>query len=109
MQIQVHYQEGLNGTEWMTGFTLGRENKLNRYLDPSATAHVSVEEQNHLYGCKLSIRDKGQDFVFKGNGENYDEMMANTNEKARRTLNNRKQKIKDKINRRYVPLKEIAV
>lgn len=109
MQIQVHYQEGLEGTEWMTGFTEGRVKKLKRYLDTSARAHVSVEELNHSYVCKLSIHNKGNDYAFTGEGENYYEMMSNTIEKARRALSEKRRMLKDKINRRYVPLKEIAI
>lgn len=107
MQVQVHYQ-GLENSPWMDQFINGRIAKLNRYLSNAAGIQVHLKFENKRYVSSLAIRNMNQDYAFSAEGENLYESFAMAVEKANRALGEHKRMIKDKINRRYSPLKYVA-
>jgi ribosomal subunit interface protein len=105
MQIQVHYQ-GLDSSEWADDFIKNRVTKLSRYLDQSATIQVNLKLENRKYLSTLVIHNVGNDYAFTSSGDNLYESFALAVDKGGRSLGEHKRMLKDKINRRYIPLKQ---
>lgn len=105
MQIQVHYQ-GLGSSEWTEEFVTNRVTKLSRYLDQSSTIQVNLKFEKRKYVSNLIIHNSGNNYAFSGEGENLYESLALAVDKASRTLTEHKRILKDKINRKYIPLKQ---
>lgn len=108
MHVQVRYQ-GLDNTQWMDDFITTRVSKLNRYLDQSSSIQVNLkyENKNKSYVTSLAIHHPYHDYAFTTQGLNLYESLADAVDKALRTLGEQKRKIKDKINKKYVSLKDI--
>lgn len=107
MQIQVNYQ-GLDHTPWMDQFITRRVSKLNRYFTPSANVVVHLKFTNRLYVTNLAIHNGHKDYAFNGEGENLYESFSQAIDRATRVLGEEKRKIKDKINKRFFSLRELA-
>jgi len=107
MQIQVHY-DGLDSSPWMDEFISNRVSKLNRYLDQSGTIQVYLKFENRKYHSTMVIHNLGNNYAFSSNGDNLYESFAQAVGKAGRSLGEQKRMLKDKINRRYIPLKAVA-
>ena len=107
MQLQVHY-DGLDSSPWMDEFISNRVTKLNRYLHQSSTIQVILKFENRKYQSTLVIHNQGNNYAFNASGENLYESFAQAVDKAGRTLGEHKRMLKDKINRRYIPLKAVA-
>jgi ribosomal subunit interface protein len=105
MQIQVHYQ-GLESSPWMDKFITGRVSKLNRYVNQSASLQINLKFENRKYSTSLAVHHLNRDFAFSGEGENLYESFASALDKALRSMSEHKRRIKDKINKRYIPLKQ---
>lgn len=99
MQIKVHYQ-GLESTPWMDQFITNRVSKLNRYLNPSASIHISLKMENELYVTTLSIHNMNHDYSYSGQGDNLYESFQLATEKAARALGEQKRMLKDRIHRK---------
>jgi putative sigma-54 modulation protein len=108
MQVQVHFQ-GLDSTPWMNQFITSRVAKLERYLNPSARIHVHLKFSNRKYITSLSIHNINHDYAYTSDGQNLFESFTLATDKATRALGEHKRMIKDKINRKYQPLKQQAV
>lgn len=107
MQIQVHVQ-GSSHSPWMDEFITKRVGKLKRYLNPASSVQVFIKFENQVYSTTLGIHNNNKDYAFSAEGENVYESVASAIDKANRVLSENKRKIKDKINRRYVPLRNFA-
>lgn len=107
MHVQVHYQ-GLENSPWMDQFISTRVAKLERYLGTAASIQVHMKFFKNQYLTTLAIHDKNQDYAFSSDGDNLYESFAIAVDKASRVLGEHKRKIKDRINRRYIPLKEAS-
>lgn len=105
MQVQVHYQ-GLDSSPWMEQFISKRVSKLERYVNNSATVLVNLKFENRTYVTSLAIHNLNHDYAFTSQGENLYESFSLAIDKATRALAEHKRMIKDKINRRYVPLNQ---
>ncbi len=105
MQVQVHYQ-GLDNSPWMEQFISKRVSKLERYVNNSATVMVNLKFENRTYVTSLAIHNLNHDYAFTSEGENLYESFSSAIDKATRSLAEHKRMIKDKINRRYVPLNQ---
>ena len=99
MQIKVHYQ-GLESTPWMDQFITNRVSKLNRYLNPSASIHISLKMENQLYVTILSVHNLNHDYTYTGQGENLYESFQLATDKAARGLGEQKRMLKDRIHRK---------
>lgn len=99
MQIKVHYQ-GLDNTPWMDQFITNRVSKLNRYLNPSASIHISLKMENQLYVTTLSIHNMNHDYSYSGQGDNLYESFQLATDKAARALGEQKRMLKDRIHRK---------
>jgi ribosomal subunit interface protein len=108
MQVQIHYQ-GLDNTPWMDKFISNKVSKLNRYLTQSGTIQVNLKFENRNYVTVLAIHNMHRDYAFSANGENLYESFSSAVDKAARSLREEKRKIKDKISKKYIPLKEAFV
>ncbi len=104
MQVQVHYQ-GLENSPWMNQFITERIQKLNRYLGTAAAIQINLKFENKRYITSLAIHNKNQDYAFNGEGDNLYGSYSQALDKAIRALGEHKRMLKDKINRRYTPLK----
>jgi ribosomal subunit interface protein len=107
MQVHVHYQ-GLESSPWMEQFIEKRVDKLERYVNSSATVLVNLKFENRTYVTSLAIHNLNHDYAFSASGENLYESFSVAIDKATRALAEQKRIIKDKINRRYTPLNQIA-
>lgn len=107
MQIQVHVQ-GSNHSPWMDEFITKKVGKLSRYMNTAASVQVHIKLENQQCLTTLSIHNSNKDYAFSADGENVYESVASAIDKANRCLSEEKRKIKDKINRRYVPLRNFA-
>lgn len=104
MQVQVHYQ-GLENSPWMNQFITERVQKLNRYLSNAGAVQINLKFENKKYITSMAIHNKNQDFAFNGEAENLFGSFTQALDKALRVLGEHKRMMKDKINRRYIPLK----
>lgn len=107
MQIQVHFQ-GLDHSPWMDEFITNRVEKLSRYLNPSATAHVSLKEEGIFTITIISIHNMNHDYSFAGKGENVFESVSTAIDKANRGLSENKRKFKDRLAKRSSLLRQYA-
>lgn len=107
MHVQVHYQ-GMENSPWMDEFITSRVSKLERYLGTAASIQVNLKMFKNRYITSLAIHNRGHDYAFTSDGDNLYESFAIAVDKANRALGEQKRKIKDRINRRYVSLKEAA-
>lgn len=108
MHVQVRYQ-GLENSQWMNDFINTRVSKLNRYLGQSASIQVNMkyENKNKSYVTSIAIHNPYHDYAFTTVGVNFYESFAAAVDKALRTLGEHKRKIKDKINKKYISLKDV--
>lgn len=104
MQVQVHYQ-GLDNSPWVNQFINERIQKLNRYLGSASAVQINLKLENKRYLVGLAIHNKNQDYAFNGEGDNLYGAFSLALDKANRALGEHKRMLKDKINRRYAPLK----
>lgn len=107
MQVKVHYQ-GLDHTPWMDDFITRRVAKLDRYLHQASNVQVNVRYENKQYVTSLAIHNPYHDFAFTSHGINMFESFSTAMEKASRTLSEHKQRIKDKINRKFSAFKRAS-
>ena len=106
MHVKVHYQ-GLESSPWMEDFITKRVQKLTRYLSPASMIHVHVKFANRKYSTNIAVHNH-QDYAFAADGENFYESFSLAMDKANRALRESKQRLKDKINRKYFSIREIA-
>ncbi len=104
MQVQVHYQ-GLDNSPWMDQFIADRIQKLNRYLSSAGAVQINLKFENKRYITSLAIHNKNQDYAFAGEADNLYGAFSQALDRAVRSLGEHKRMLKDKINRRYTPLK----
>lgn len=107
MHVQVHYQ-GLDNSPWMDQFITNRVAKLERYLGTAASIQVHMKFFKNQYLTTLAIHDRSHDYAFSSDGDNLYESFAIAVDKASRVLGEQKRRIKDRINRRYVSLKQVS-
>lgn len=106
MHVQVSYQD-LDNTPWVDQFITSRVSKLERYLVPSASVEVHIKFFKNRYYTTLAIHN-GHHYAFSAEADNLYASFSEAIDKASRSLREHKRKIKDKINRRYISLKEFA-
>lgn len=107
MNIQVHYQQ-IEQSPWMEEFMFSKAQKLKRYLNGSSSILITVRFENRAYSTTLAIHNLNRDYAFSCEGENLYEAFAGCVDKAARALSEHKKMIKDKINRRYLPVNRAA-
>lgn len=107
MQIQVRVL-GSDLTPWMEDFITKRVGKIKRYLKPAASIQVFLKLEKEQCMTTLSIHNSSKDYAFSAEGENVYESVASAVDKANRILSENKRKFKDKINRRFIPLRRVA-
>jgi putative sigma-54 modulation protein len=107
MQVQVHYN-GLDNSPWMNDFITQRVAKLERYLNPSASIQVHLKFENRKYVTSLAIHNISHDYAYSCEGQNLYESFSLATDKAARALAEHKRKIKDKINRKFFSIKQMA-
>lgn len=107
MQVKVHY-EGLEHTQWMDDFITRRVAKLDRYLHQASKILVNVRFENKQYVTSLAIHNPHHDFAFSSDGLNLFESFTGAIDKATRTLRDHKNKIKERINRRFAGFKRAS-
>ena len=105
--VSVHYQS-LENTPWLDQFISSRLGKLEKYLNQAASIQVNLKFENRRYITGLVIHHKNHDHAFSGTGDNLYESFALAVDKASRTLGEEKRILKDKINRKYFSLKQMA-
>jgi ribosomal subunit interface protein len=106
MRLQVHYQN-LDNSPWMNQFIERRVGRLNKYLSSSANIQINVKQEKHQYVTSLAIHNN-QDYAFSAQGENLYEALSLAVDKALRVLGEKKRRIKDKINKKFISLKIIG-
>lgn len=106
MQVKVHYQ-GLESTSWMENFITERVDKLKNYLSPASSIHIHVELAKGVYTTIMTIHNH-HDYSFTARGENLFESVSAAKSMALRTLKENKRMLKDKINRKYFSLRDLA-
>lgn len=107
MNVQVHYQ-GLDHTPWMDAFLSSRVQKLRRYFNGTASLLISVRCEGMNFCTTLSIHYLNHYQAFTCEGFNLYESFTGALDKASRTMSEHKRYMKDKINRRYTALKDVA-
>lgn len=100
MHVQVHYQNVKN-SPWMDQFILGRIERLHKFLSPSGSIQVNIKHMKNLYLTNLVIHNPHHDFAFTTEAENLYESFQSAIEKAARSLNEQKRKLKDRMNKDY--------
>lgn len=100
MQIQVLF-EGIESSPWFDEFIARRAARLERFAPPSSIISVSFRVEDGLYVTSLSIRDH-HNYFFTANAETLYESFSIAMERAIRELTKEKQRLKQKINRKYV-------
>ncbi|MFY7993934.1 MAG: ribosome hibernation-promoting factor, HPF/YfiA family [Bacteriovoracaceae bacterium] len=105
MNVQVNYQN-LKNTQWVDNFINKKVEKLSPFLDRSSSIQVHVKHEKKGYVTSLAIHYPQHELAVSAVGENLYEAFADAVEKARRALRTQKDKIKNKINRRFYSLKK---
>jgi ribosome-associated translation inhibitor RaiA len=106
MQIKVHYQ-GFEGSPWMEEFITEKVEKLKTYLSPASTILANIELSKGVYKTNITIHNH-HDYSFTAKGENLFESFTSAKSMALRALKENKRKVKDKINRKYHSLRNLA-
>lgn len=99
MHVKVHYQ-GVERSPWVDQFVNARVSRLNRYLNPAANVEVHLKQVKNQYVTSIAIHNYN-DFAFNAYGENLFEAFSAAIEKANRALNEHKNKLKDKIHKKF--------
>lgn len=107
MMISVNYHS-LESSPRLEDFITQRLSKLEKYLQPAASIQVNLKFENRRYLTGLVIHHKNHDHAFSGDGENLFESLTQAVDKAARTLGEEKRILKDRINRKYFSLKQMA-
>lgn len=107
MHMQVHYQ-GINHTPWVDQFVSERISKIDKYLNPSAKIQVNLKYENRAYVTAIAIHNMNHDYAFTTYADNLFEAFSTAVDKASRKLSEHKNKIKDRINRRYTSVRELS-
>ena len=106
MHVQVHYQN-LENSPWMDEFIESRVNKLKKFLPDSASVQVNLcHDKNNKYVTNLAIHNPHHDYAFTSEGANLYESFSLAIDKAKRSLGDHKQKVKDKINKKLFSIKD---
>jgi ribosomal subunit interface protein len=105
MNVQVNYQN-LKNSQWVDDFVNRKVEKLSTFLDRSSSVQVHVKHEKNGYVTSLAIHYPQHQLAVSAVGENLYEAMAEAVEKARRALRTQKDKLKNKINKRFYSLKK---
>lgn len=105
MNVQVNYQN-LKNTQWVDEFVTRKVDRLTPFLDRSSSVQVHVKHEKNGYVTSLAIHYPQHELAVSAVGENLYEALADAVDKARRALRTQKDKIKNKINRRFYSLKK---
>lgn len=107
MNVTVKYQD-LPNSKWMNKFVSKGLRKLDPLLSDSSDVNLWIKPQKNSFETTLYIHDKRKDYSFHATGVNMTDSISDALHKAKRTLSERKRMIKDHINKRYRPLKEVV-
>lgn len=109
MQMQVYYQ-GFDVSPALDQFMGEKLQKLKRFLEASAPVAVYLRQDGKdLFSISLNAHAFHKDFSFHARSANVYEGFSQALDKAQRVLGEEKRQIKDKINRRYRPLKDVEI
>jgi ribosome-associated translation inhibitor RaiA len=106
MQVKVHYQ-GLESSPWMEEFIAEKIEKLKTYLTPASTILANIELAKGVYTTTITIHNH-HDYSFTAKGDNLFESFTSAKKMALRVLKENKRIAKDKINRKYYSLRDLA-
>lgn len=107
MQMQVHYH-GLDVSPALDFFMEEKIQKLKRFLDASAPVEIYLRQDTRdQFSISLNTHAFHKDFSFHAKSDNIYESFSQALDKAQRVLGEEKRQLKDKINRRYRPLRSI--
>jgi len=105
MNVQVNYQN-LKNSQWVDDFVYKKVEKLSTFLDRSSSVQVHVKHDKSGYVTSLAIHYPQHELAVSAVGENLYEALGEAVEKARRVLRTQKDKIKNRINKRFYSLKK---
>ena len=109
MQMQVYYQ-GMDVSSALDDFMMEKLEKIKRFLAVSNPVQVYLRQDSRdIFSVSLNVHAFYKDFSFHSKGANVYEVFASALEKAQRVLGEEKRQLKDKINRKYQPLKNAEV
>lgn len=107
MQMQVYYQ-GFDVSPALDQFMDDKLQKLKRFLEASSPVAIFLRQDGKdLFSVSLNAHAFHKDFSFHGKSDNVYEGFSLALERAQRVLGEEKRQLKDKINRKYKPLKEM--
>lgn len=105
MQMQVYYQ-GMDVSPALDDFMMEKLGKIKRFLAVSSPVQVYIKQDSKdIFSVSLVAHAFHKDFSFHAKGVNIYEVFANALDKAQRVLGEEKRQLKDKINRKFRPLK----
>ena len=81
--------------------------KLRTYLTPASTIHAKIGFLKGVYTTNITIHNH-HDYSFTARGDNLYESFMEAKLMALRALKENKRKIKDRINRKYHSLRDLA-
>ncbi len=105
MNVQVNYQN-LKNSQWVDDIIMQKVDKLSTFLDRSSNIQVHMKHDKSGYVASLAIHYPQHELAVSAVGENLYEALAEAVDKARRVLRTQKDKIKNKINRKFYSLKK---
>ncbi|HLW56260.1 MAG TPA: HPF/RaiA family ribosome-associated protein [Bacteriovoracaceae bacterium] len=109
MQMQVYYQ-GIDVSPALDQFMAEKLKKLKRFLDASAPVGIYLrQDAKEIFSLSLNVHAFHKDFSFHAKSANVYEGFAQALDKAQRVLAEEKRQLKDKINRRFRPLKDMDI
>lgn len=109
MQMQVYYQ-GIDVSPALDQHMSEKLEKLKRFLDASAPVGIYLrQDAKDLFSISLNVHAFHKDFSFHAKSLNVYDGFAQALDKAQRVLSEEKRQLKDKINRRFRPLKDIEL
>lgn len=107
MQMQVYYQ-GIDVSPALDNFMAEKIQKLKRFLQASAPVAIYLrQDAKDQFSISLNAHAFQKDFSFHAKSANVYEGFSLALDKAQRVLGEEKRQLKDKINRRFKPLKNV--
>lgn len=109
MQMQVYYQ-GIDASPALDQFMSEKVEKLKRFLAASAPVQIYLrQDAKEQFSVSLVAHAFHKDFSFHAKNGNIYQSFSDALDKAQRVLGEEKRQLKDKINRKFKPLRNIEV
>ncbi len=109
MQLQVYYQ-GIDVSPALDHYMSEKINKLKRFLSASSPVQIFLrQDAKEIFSISMVVHAFNKDFSFQSKNENIYQAFSEALDKAQRVLGEEKRQLKDKINKKFIPLRNIEI